>query len=68
MRIRTKRREIEKEEKGMTTALETNTKAMETIVNSKIVIGPYLSDIFWIQIELGESKKAVIVVYHFRKI
>ena len=50
MRIRANRREIEKEEKGMTTALETNTKAMETIVNSKIVIGPYFSDIFWIQV------------------
>ena len=41
---------------------------MVTIVNSKIVIGPYFSDIFWIQVELSESKKAVIVVYHFRKI
>ena len=39
-----------KQEKCITTTLETNTKATETIVNSKIVIGPYFSDIFWIQV------------------
>ena len=50
MRIGTKGIEIGKEEKGMTTALETNTKAMETIVNSKIVIGPYFSDIFLLKV------------------
>ena len=45
------------EEKCITTTLETNTKATETMVNSKIVIGPYFSDIFWIRVELGETKK-----------
>ena len=39
-----------KQDKCNARSLLTNTKATETIVNSKIVTGPYFSDIFWIQV------------------